>query len=33
MACPWAHLCHVGQVYTTAGLIIDLDLWVTLGYE
>jgi hypothetical protein len=33
MVCPWAHVCHVGQVYTPAGFVIDLDLRDTLGYE
>jgi hypothetical protein len=26
-------VCRVGQVYTPTGLVIDLDLYNTLGYE
>jgi hypothetical protein len=33
VACPRARMCHVGQVYTPAGLIIHSDLRDTLGYE
>jgi hypothetical protein len=25
VACLWARVCRVGQVYTPAGLVIDLD--------
>jgi hypothetical protein len=33
VAYPRAHICHVGQVYTLARLMIDLDLRDTLKYE
>jgi hypothetical protein len=33
VACPHARVCCVGQVYTPARLIIDSDLYDTLGYE
>jgi hypothetical protein len=33
VACPWARVCRVGQVYTPEGLVIDSDLYDTLGYE
>jgi hypothetical protein len=33
VACLWARVYHVGQVYTPVGLVIDSDLYDTLGYE
>jgi hypothetical protein len=30
VACPWARVSHVGQVYTPTRLVIDLDLSDTL---
>jgi hypothetical protein len=33
VAYPRAGVCRVGQIYTPAGLVIDLDLRDTLGYE
>jgi hypothetical protein len=33
VAYPRECICHVGQVYTVAVLVIDLYLCDTLGYE
>jgi hypothetical protein len=33
MACPQARVCPVSQVYTPVGLVLDLDLRDSLGYE
>jgi hypothetical protein len=33
VACPWACVCHVGQVYTPVRLVIDSDLHDTVRYE
>jgi hypothetical protein len=33
VACPWARVCRVGQVYTSARLVIDSDLHDTTRYE
>jgi hypothetical protein len=33
VACPRAHICRVGQVYTPTGFVIDSDFGDTLGYE
>jgi hypothetical protein len=33
VACLWAHVCCVGEVYTHAGWFMNPDLHDTLGYE
>jgi hypothetical protein len=33
VAYPQVHSCHVGQLYTPVGLVIDLDLRDTIRYE
>jgi hypothetical protein len=33
VACPRERVCHVGQVYTPTGLVIDSDLRNTLEHE